>query len=153
LSVCRQVNGKTVFWKCWKLSPKIFTLHNLKLVCQDDFSGLVSSFKLPHNGLQLQEVGDFEAQNCLPPLNLIRSTKLHLTTEPPISCRCCYRAFFFSRCPYIPSYAVKYSAIVSHFVTVNSCYFLSAKKLFKLSNRNFIFFNAKSRNDYGVLHL
>jgi len=36
--------------------------------------------------LQLQEVGDFEAPNCLPPLNLIRSTKLHLTTEPPISC-------------------------------------------------------------------
>jgi|LSQX01.3.fsa_nt_gb hypothetical protein len=110
-------------------------------------------FNIAGNGLQLQEVGDFEAQNCLPPLNLIRSTKLHLTTEPPISCRCCYRAFFFSRCPYIPSYAVKYSAIVSHFVTVNSCYFLSAKKLFKLSNRNFIFFNAKSRNDYGVLHL
>jgi hypothetical protein len=33
---------------------------------------------------QLQEVGDFEAQNCLPVLNLIRSTKLHLTTEPRI---------------------------------------------------------------------
>jgi transposase len=41
------------------------------------------------NGLQLQEVGDFEDENCLPPMNLIRSTKLHLTTEPPISCRCC----------------------------------------------------------------
>jgi hypothetical protein len=39
-------------------------------------------------GLQLQ-VGDFELQNCLPPQNLIRSTKLHLTTEPPIFCRCC----------------------------------------------------------------
>ena len=39
--------------------------------------------------LQLQEVGDFGDENCLPPLNLIRSTKLHLTTEPPISCRCC----------------------------------------------------------------
>ena len=35
-----------------------------------------------YNVLQLQEVGDFEAQNCLPALNLIRSTKLHLTTEP-----------------------------------------------------------------------
>ena len=41
------------------------------------------------NVLQLQEVGDFEDENRLPPLNLIRSTKLHLTTEPPISCRCC----------------------------------------------------------------
>jgi len=37
---------------------------------------------------------DFGAQNCLPPLNLIRSTKLHLTTEPPISCRCCYKLPF-----------------------------------------------------------
>ena len=46
--------------------------------------------KLAHNGLQLQEVGDFGDENCLPPLNLMRSTKLHLTTEPPISCRCCY---------------------------------------------------------------
>jgi hypothetical protein len=35
---------------------------------------------LLHNGLQLQEVGDFEALNCLPPLNLIRSTNVHLTT-------------------------------------------------------------------------
>jgi len=42
----------------------------------------VSVFKLVHNGLQLQEVGDFEALNCLPALNLIRSTKLHLSTEP-----------------------------------------------------------------------
>jgi hypothetical protein len=41
------------------------------------------------NVLQLQEVGDFEDGNCLPPLNLIRSTKFNLTTEPPISCRCC----------------------------------------------------------------
>ena len=48
-----------------------------------------SSFRLAYNGLQLQEVGDFGDENCLPALNLIRSTKLHLTTEPPISCRCC----------------------------------------------------------------
>src|SRR5690606_24280051 len=46
--------------------------------------------------LQLQEVGDFGDENCLPPLNLIRSTKLHLTTEPPISCRCCYLLAFSS---------------------------------------------------------
>ncbi len=49
----------------------------------------LSGFRVADNGLQLQEVGDFDAQNCLPALNLIRSTKLHLTTEPPISCRCC----------------------------------------------------------------
>jgi len=50
--------------------------------------------KIAYNGLQLQEVGDFEALNCLPPQNLIRSTKLHLITEPPISCRCCYLPFY-----------------------------------------------------------
>ena len=50
LSVCLQVNGKTVFWKCWKLSLKNFILRSSKSGgCQDDFSGLVSSFKLPHN--------------------------------------------------------------------------------------------------------
>jgi hypothetical protein len=42
-----------------------------------------------YNVLQLQEVGDFGDENCLSALNLIRRTKLHLTTEPPISCRCC----------------------------------------------------------------
>ena len=47
-------------------------------------------FRVRHNGLQLQEVGGFGDENCLPPQNLIRSTMLHLTTEPPISCRCCY---------------------------------------------------------------
>jgi hypothetical protein len=42
-------------------------------------------FKLAHNVLQLQEVGDFEAQNCLPAQMLDWKTELHLTTEPPIS--------------------------------------------------------------------
>ena len=37
---------------------------------------------LATNGLALGEEADFEAQNCLPALNLIRSTKLHLSTEP-----------------------------------------------------------------------
>ena len=32
---------------------------------------------ITHNVLRLQEVGDFGAQNCLPAMNLIRSTKLH----------------------------------------------------------------------------
>jgi len=30
----------------------------------------------------LGEEADFEALNCLPALNVIRSTKLHLSTEP-----------------------------------------------------------------------
>jgi hypothetical protein len=45
--------------------------------------------------LALGEEADFEALNCLPPLNLIRSTKLQLTTEPPISFRCCYGLVLF----------------------------------------------------------
>ena len=57
-------------------------------------------FTMRHNGLQLQEVGDFEALNCLQPQNLIRSTKLHLTTEPPIYCRCCYAFGFLLCCPF-----------------------------------------------------
>jgi hypothetical protein len=63
----------------------------LKVFCL--FKNLNINF-VSRNGLQLQEVGDYEAQNCLPPLNLIRSTKLHLTTEPPISYRCCYKLPF-----------------------------------------------------------
>jgi len=74
-------------------------------------------WRIVPNGLQLQEVGDFGDENCLPPRlvpplreNLIRSTtcpafagKFHLpeqaglTTEPPISCRCCYAFVVFLR--------------------------------------------------------
>ena len=40
------------------------------------------------NVSQQKEVGDFGVENCLSTLNLIRSRKLHLITEPPISSRC-----------------------------------------------------------------
>ena len=79
------------------------------------------------NGLRLQEVGDFEALNCLPAFNLLRSTKLHLTTEPPISCRCCYRLAFLSVVGY------------NHFYVVCSCH-LSSAFLFGLCVGCFIFF-------------
>jgi len=39
-------------------------------------------FTITGNGLALGEEADFGALNCLPALNLIRSTKLHLSTEP-----------------------------------------------------------------------
>ena len=39
------------------------------------------------------------AQNCLPPLNLIRSTKYDLSTEWSLSCRCCYKLFLFLVAP------------------------------------------------------
>jgi hypothetical protein len=37
------------------------------------FMIVVSSFRLAYNGLQLQEVGDFGDENCLPAINLIRT--------------------------------------------------------------------------------
>jgi len=39
--------------------------------------------------LQLPEGGDFEAIHCQPSRNFDRSTKLDLTTEPPLLGRCC----------------------------------------------------------------
>ena len=42
-----------------------------------------------YNVLQLPEGGDFEALHCQPSTNLYRSTKLDLTTEPPLLGRCC----------------------------------------------------------------
>jgi len=46
--------------------------------------------------LALGEEADFETLNFLPALNLIRSTKLHSTTEPAFLPNACYRAFFLS---------------------------------------------------------
>jgi hypothetical protein len=40
------------------------------------------SARVAHNVLALGEEADFEALNCLSVLNLIRRTKLHLSTEP-----------------------------------------------------------------------
>ena len=47
------------------------------------------------NGLRLCEEADFEALNCLPALNLIRSTKFQLTTEPAFLPNACYVPYFF----------------------------------------------------------
>jgi len=38
--------------------------------------------RVADNVLALGEEADYEALNCLPALNLIRSTKLQLSTEP-----------------------------------------------------------------------
>jgi len=45
---------------------------------------------LAANGLQLPEGGDCEAPHCQSGTNFDRSTKLDLTTEPPLLGRCCY---------------------------------------------------------------
>jgi len=58
---------------------------------------IVWGVKVAYNGLQLKEVGDFEALNCLIALNLMKSTKLHLTAELPIYCRCCCGCSSFRR--------------------------------------------------------
>jgi hypothetical protein len=47
-------------------------------------------FKMRYNGLALGEEADFEALNCLPAMNLIRSTKLQLSTEPAFLPNACY---------------------------------------------------------------
>ena len=57
----------------------------------------LSGFRVADNVLQLPEGGDFEALHCQPSTNFDRSTKLDLTTEPPLLGRCCYAQFFFSR--------------------------------------------------------
>ncbi|MCZ2356445.1 MAG: hypothetical protein LC115_07120 [Bacteroidia bacterium] len=47
------------------------------------------------NGLQLPEGGDFGVLHCQPSTNFDRSTKLDLTTEPPLLGRCCYSTYLF----------------------------------------------------------
>ena len=54
-------------------------------------------FTMTANGLALGEEADFEALNCLPALNLIRSAKLHLSTEPAFLPNACYHQLFFFR--------------------------------------------------------
>ena len=57
----------------------------------------LSGFRVADNVLQLPEGGDFEALHCQPSTNFDRSTKLDLTTEPPLLGRCCYRFGVLSR--------------------------------------------------------
>jgi hypothetical protein len=54
------------------------------------------SFIMACNGFGLGEEADFEALNYLPALNLIRSTKLDLSTEPAFLPNACYGQLFHS---------------------------------------------------------
>lgn len=45
---------------------------------------------MPSKDWQLQEVGVVEAPLGQSSTNFDKSTKLHLATEPPISCSCCW---------------------------------------------------------------
>jgi hypothetical protein len=51
-------------------------------------------FLISSNGLQLPEGGDFEALHFQLSTNFDRSTKLDLTTEPPLLGSCCYAVGF-----------------------------------------------------------
>jgi len=48
-------------------------------------------FKIAGKVLAIGEESDFEALNCLPALNLILSTKLHLSTEPAFLPNACWQ--------------------------------------------------------------
>jgi len=56
---------------------------------------VVSFATLAPNVLALGEEADFEALNCLPALNLIRSTKVHSSTEPAFLPNACYALVLF----------------------------------------------------------
>ena len=58
-------------------------------------SAVVCLFTLGGNVLQLPEGGDFEALHCQPSTNFDRSTKLDLTTDPPLLGRCCWLLALF----------------------------------------------------------
>jgi hypothetical protein len=49
---------------------------------QKKFKVFVPFHEIKANVLALGKEADFEALNCLPALNLIQGTKLHLSTEP-----------------------------------------------------------------------
>ena len=46
--------------------------------------------------LQLPEGGDFGTIHCQPSRTFDRSTKLDLTTEPPLLGRCCWAQYLFA---------------------------------------------------------
>ena len=50
---------------------------------------------MAYNVLPLPECHDFEALHGQPSTNFDRSTKLDLTTEPPLFGRCCWQLGFF----------------------------------------------------------
>jgi hypothetical protein len=61
-------------------------------------------FRVTVNVLQLPEGGDFGALHCQPSRNFDRSTKLDLTTEPPLLGRCCYAFALLFRMLFVRSY-------------------------------------------------
>src|SRR5690554_6353341 len=73
-------------------------------------------FQLAGIVLQLPEGGDFEALHCQPSRNFNRSTKLDLTTEPPLLGRCCYLLALFV----FKFFNCFFKVFVIYFIYVNS---------------------------------
>ena len=68
----------------------------------DNDASMLGRPKLATNGLQLPEGGDFEAIHFQPSTNFDRSTKLDLTTEPPLLGRCCCAFVLYLTCSINP---------------------------------------------------
>ena len=88
-TVCRLVGGVApllILLKRW-LFCSFFLSFNFSTV---------GRHRVTHNGLAVGEEADFEALNCLPALNLIRRTNLHLCTEPAFLPNACYMPFILS---------------------------------------------------------
>ena len=80
---------------CFSFLIQPFSMVNLI----QDYSLLVMTMvfrTIAHNGISLAAGGDFGAVNCQHSMNLNRSTKLDLTTLPPLAANECYR--FGLRC-------------------------------------------------------
>jgi hypothetical protein len=90
--VCIVKHGQLVCLSAWSIWS-VCRVHFQSLSCC-----VVCLFSIGGNVLQLPEGGDFEALHCQPSRNFDRSTKLDLTTEPPLLGRCCYAVGFLSRC-------------------------------------------------------
>ena len=118
------------------------------------------------NVLQLPEGGDFEALHYQPSRNFDRSTKLDLTTEPPLLGRCCYRLCFYFPCQFVSFFIcfvvrrdnvnmlrvriTKFS--VTNSVNVNFQYLTSiCPSLNKSQVIKTILVNSDIKNTYGLL--
>ena len=91
------ITGKSKLFNIYQLfndyrfKVKIFlTLFVLSVSCLVEWC-----YMLTGNGFGLGEGGDFEALHCQPSRNFDRSTKLDLTTKPPLLGRCCYELGFY----------------------------------------------------------
>jgi hypothetical protein len=94
--LCRQVwwqNTSFNFAKRWHMSFVFLFVY-----CRS-----CRSFRVSANVLALGEEADFEALNCLPALNLIRSTKLHTRTETAFLPNACYSQWFLLCFPFSQS--------------------------------------------------